>query len=198
MSKKRSVPRVSRGAAVVANVVIERALPVFLELPARDEHYIRVREPLHVAAKVAAIPRRLHAADECDGWPAFSASAAAPAGTHCTCGLHAATRTNRRIEQTARRWTFIAAREASVRSWATCPPESYRYCGSRGFRKTERCADWSIRDTPAVARELHRSRIGRSSNAPRPRHCCSGSTPTNGKYQCGVCGWKRPICWITS
>ena len=53
-----------RGGAIVADVMIERALPVLLELPARDEDHVRVREAFHVAAKIAAIPRGLHAADE--------------------------------------------------------------------------------------------------------------------------------------
>jgi hypothetical protein len=55
--------RVGR-SAVVANVVIERALPVLLQLAARDEHDIRIREAFHVAAKVAAVPRGFHAADD--------------------------------------------------------------------------------------------------------------------------------------
>ncbi len=51
------------GAAIVADVVIERALPVALELAARDEHHVRVLEAGHIAAEIAAVPRRLHLGD---------------------------------------------------------------------------------------------------------------------------------------
>jgi hypothetical protein len=44
--------------------VVERALPVLLELTARDEDHVRVREAFHVAAEIAAVPRRFHASDD--------------------------------------------------------------------------------------------------------------------------------------
>ena len=57
-------PAPRRVAAIVADVMIERALPVALEPAARDEHHVRVFEALHVAAEVAAVPRRLHVGDD--------------------------------------------------------------------------------------------------------------------------------------
>src|SRR5262245_5613124 len=51
------------GGAVVTDVVVERALPVLLELAAGHEDHVGVREALHVAAKVAAVPGGFHAAD---------------------------------------------------------------------------------------------------------------------------------------
>jgi len=43
--------------------VIERALPIALKLPARDEHHVGVLEARHVAAEIAAVPRRFHVRD---------------------------------------------------------------------------------------------------------------------------------------
>jgi hypothetical protein len=43
--------------------MVEGALPVLLEAALGDEDHIRILEALHVAAEVAAIPRRLHGLD---------------------------------------------------------------------------------------------------------------------------------------
>src|SRR5690348_10702704 len=53
-----------RRAAIVANVMVERALPALLELAARNEHHVGVLEPGHVATEVAAIPRQFHPVDD--------------------------------------------------------------------------------------------------------------------------------------
>ncbi len=57
-------PAPFRIAAIVADVVVQRALPVALDLPARDEDHVGVEEALHITAEIAAIPRRLHVGDD--------------------------------------------------------------------------------------------------------------------------------------
>jgi hypothetical protein len=52
-----------RVAAIIADVMVERALPVALEAAARDEHHAGILEVRHVAAEIAAVPRRFHAGD---------------------------------------------------------------------------------------------------------------------------------------
>jgi hypothetical protein len=49
--------------AIIADIMVERALPVALELPPRDEHHVGIPEARHVAAEIAAVPRRLHIGD---------------------------------------------------------------------------------------------------------------------------------------
>jgi len=56
-------PARGRRSAVIADVMIERALPAILELAAGDEHHAGILEPRHIAAKVATVPRRLHRRD---------------------------------------------------------------------------------------------------------------------------------------
>src|ERR1043165_4311992 len=56
-------PAPRRLAAIVAHIMVERALPVALELAARDEHDVGIPETGHVAAEIAAIPRLLHTGD---------------------------------------------------------------------------------------------------------------------------------------
>ena len=48
------------GSAIIADVVIKRALPALLEPPLRDEHDVGVGESLHLSPEVAAVPGRLH------------------------------------------------------------------------------------------------------------------------------------------
>src|SRR4051794_23081293 len=52
-----------RIAAIIADIMVERPLPPLLEAAARDEHHVRVLEARHVAAEIAAVPRRLHVRD---------------------------------------------------------------------------------------------------------------------------------------
>ena len=47
-------------AAIVADIMVERALPAVLELAARDEDDVGIAEARHVAPEVAAVPRRFH------------------------------------------------------------------------------------------------------------------------------------------
>ena len=58
--------RAARGGrcAIVADVVVERALPAVLELATGNEHHVGIGKPLHIAAKIAAVPRRLHPGDQ--------------------------------------------------------------------------------------------------------------------------------------
>ena len=51
-------------AAIIADIMVERALPVLLELAARDEDHVGILEAGHIAAEIAAIPRRLHVGDD--------------------------------------------------------------------------------------------------------------------------------------
>src|SRR6185503_20418095 len=51
-------------AAIVADIMVERALPAILKLAARNEDHVGVLEPRHIAAEVAAIPRVLHAVND--------------------------------------------------------------------------------------------------------------------------------------
>ena len=51
-------------AAIVADIMVERALPVALELAARDEDDVGILEAGHVAAEIAAVPRRFHVGDD--------------------------------------------------------------------------------------------------------------------------------------
>src|SRR4051812_48465876 len=59
-------PAPLRGAAIIADIMVERALPVLLEPTLGNEHHVRIPEARHIAAEVAAIPRRLHAGDDLD------------------------------------------------------------------------------------------------------------------------------------
>src|SRR5262245_50204468 len=53
-----------RRAAVIADVMVKRALPSVLELAARYEDDIRILEADHVTAEVASVPRRFHPRDD--------------------------------------------------------------------------------------------------------------------------------------
>ena len=63
-------------AAIVADVMVERALPAVLELAAGDEDHVGVLEAGHVAAEVAAVPRVFHAVDGAEDRGACSACGA--------------------------------------------------------------------------------------------------------------------------
>src|SRR5690348_3811253 len=58
------VPAPFRRAAVIADVMLERALPALLELAAGDEDHVGVLEARHVAPEIATVPRVFHVRDD--------------------------------------------------------------------------------------------------------------------------------------
>ena len=65
------LPAALRRTAIIAKVMVERALPAVLELASGHEDDVGVLEARHIAAEVAAVPRRFHAARSCQGSLSF-------------------------------------------------------------------------------------------------------------------------------
>jgi hypothetical protein len=52
--------------AIIADIMIERALPARLDLAVRHEDHARIGEARHIAGEIALVPRRLHVRDDLD------------------------------------------------------------------------------------------------------------------------------------
>src|SRR5256885_7966017 len=101
--------------------MVEGALPAGLELAARNEDHVGVLEAGHVAAEVAAVPRRFHAGDNANDRRAFGARA----------------RSEQCEGDQAHSWNW-----PTITVWH-CPPSTTRSPSRRQFSKPLRLLAWS-------------------------------------------------------